>query len=218
MISSFSVAGYFICRAPHPRSCFFEQAVLEHQLGNHLFQRAGFPAQVLDFGRRRRPLRVAGQALLTALEELLRPAVIEVLNDPFTAAQFGDAVFATQTSQHDADLFLRRKLPAGRAPDLLHNLLCRFFHRPGFLSHLRSFNGYDGPEILPSSTHPFCLSGADAGQSTIWGGGGCPLLAGRSFGLVCLGAARCAPSTMPAFKTLAPVISFRCSAPPADMT
>src|SRR5206468_10369694 len=49
--------------------------------------------------------------------------------------------------------------------NLLHNLLCRFFHRPGFLSHLRSFNGYDGPEILPSSTHPFCLSGADAGQS-----------------------------------------------------
>src|SRR6059058_4865053 len=145
---------------------FFEQAVLEYQLGHHLFQRAGFPAQVLDFGRRRRPLRVAGQALLTALEELLRPAVIEVLNDPFTAAQFGDAVFATQTSQHDADLFLRRKLPAGRAPDLLHNLLCRFFHRPGFLSHLRSFNGYDGPEILPSSTHPFCLSGADAGQTS----------------------------------------------------
>ena len=36
--------------------------------------------------------------------------------------------------------------------------------RPGFLSHLRSFNGYDGPEILPSSTRHFCLIGADAGQ------------------------------------------------------
>src|SRR5437763_10885638 len=170
MISSFSAAGISCVFLPSPDRAFFEQAVLEHQLGNHLFQRAGFPAQVLDFGRRRRPLRVAGQALLAGLEELLRPAVIEVLNDPFAAAQFGDAVFATQTSQHDADLFLRRKLPAGRAPDLLHNLLCRFLHRPGFLSHLRSFNGYDGPEILPSSTHPFCLSGADAGHSMMaWG-------------------------------------------------
>src|SRR5947209_10743224 len=35
-----------------------------------------------------------------------------------------------------------------RAPDLLHNLLCRSLNRPGFLPHLRSFNGYDGPEIL----------------------------------------------------------------------
>jgi hypothetical protein len=26
-----------------------------------------------------------------------------------------------------------------------------FLHRPGFLSHLRSFNGYDGPEILSVS-------------------------------------------------------------------
>src|SRR5205814_4120068 len=29
----------------------------------------------------------------------------------------------------------------------------------------RSFNGYDGPEILPSSTRPICLIGADAGQA-----------------------------------------------------
>jgi hypothetical protein len=53
----------------------------------------------------------------------------------------------------------------GRA-DRLHNLLCRFLTRPGFLSHLRSFNGYDGPEILPSSTHPICLISADAGHSS----------------------------------------------------
>jgi hypothetical protein len=30
---------------------------------------------------------------------------------------------------------------------------------------LRSFNGYDGPEILPISTCPFCLIGADAEQT-----------------------------------------------------
>jgi hypothetical protein len=34
----------------------------------------------------------------------------------------------------------------------------------GFLSHLRSFNGYDGPEIFPSSIRHFWLIGADAGQ------------------------------------------------------
>src|SRR4051794_35091450 len=38
-----------------------------------------------------------------------------------TGARHGAAGHATQTSQHDADLFLRRKLSAGRAPDLLHN-------------------------------------------------------------------------------------------------
>src|SRR6185436_10537076 len=77
----------------------------------------------------------------------------------------GDAVLAAQTRQHDADLFLCRELPPGGPPDRLDNLLCRFLHRPGSLSHLRSFNGYDGPEILPSSTRPFCLTGADAGQA-----------------------------------------------------
>src|SRR3954465_3702258 len=50
MISSFSVAGISYAVLPSPDRAFFEQAVLEHQLGNHLFQRAGFPVQVLDFG------------------------------------------------------------------------------------------------------------------------------------------------------------------------
>ena len=67
--------------------------------------------------------------------------------------------------RNDADLLLRRELAPGGAADLFNNLFCRFFHRHGFLPHLRSFNGYDGPEILPISTRPFCLIGADAGQS-----------------------------------------------------
>src|SRR5436190_8362201 len=81
-----------------------------------------------------------------------------------TAALFGAAALTAQSAQHAADLLLRRKLPPRSAPDLLHNLLCRFLNRPGFLPHLRSFNGYDGPEILPSSTQPICLIGADAGH------------------------------------------------------
>src|SRR5215831_6200376 len=164
MISSFSPAAYLMRRLPQPRSCFFQQPVLEHQLGNDLFQRAGLPTQILDLVRGRGPRGVAGQAFFASFQKFLRPAVIEVLDDPFAPAQLGDAVLAAQTGQNNADLLLRRKLAPGEARDLLYNLLSRFLHRPGFLSHLRSFNGYDGPEILPSSTRPFCLISADAGQ------------------------------------------------------
>src|ERR1700730_1436419 len=54
-----------------------------------------------------------------------------------------------------------------RPPDVFHDLFRRFLHRPGFLSHLRSLKGYDEPEILPSSTRPICLIGADAGQPAV---------------------------------------------------
>src|SRR5580704_14961096 len=60
-------------------------------------------------------------------------------------------------------------MPPRRAADVLHDLFCRFLHRPGFLSHLRSFKGYDEPEILPSSTRRICLIGADAGQKSTKG-------------------------------------------------
>src|SRR5262245_39625462 len=36
--------------------------------------------------------------------------------------------------------------------------------RVGFLSHLRSPEGYDEPEILPSSSRQICLTRADAGH------------------------------------------------------
>src|SRR5580700_9764015 len=55
-------------------------------------------------------------------------------------------------------------MPPRSAADILHDLFCRFLHRPGFLSHLRSLKGYDEPEILPYSTRRNCLIGADAGQ------------------------------------------------------
>ena len=59
-----------MCRPPQPRSCFFEQPVLEHQLGNHLLQRAGLPTQILDLVRGRRPRGIPGQALLASLQKL----------------------------------------------------------------------------------------------------------------------------------------------------
>jgi hypothetical protein len=81
-------------RLPQPRSCFFQQPVLEHQLGNDLFQRDGLPTQILDLVRGRRPRGVAGQAFLTSFQKFLRPAVIEVFDDPFAPAQLGDTVLA----------------------------------------------------------------------------------------------------------------------------
>src|SRR5262249_10175050 len=90
MISNFSAAGYLIRRPPQPRSLFF-QSVLEHLLGTDLFQRAGLPAQLLDLIRGCRPCRVASHAPLAGPHNFLRPAVIEVLDDPFAAAQCGVA-------------------------------------------------------------------------------------------------------------------------------
>jgi hypothetical protein len=62
-----------------------------------------------------------------------------------TAAKPGDAVLAAQALQQDADFVLRRKMPPRRAANVSHNLFCRFLHRPGFLSHLRSLKGYGEP-------------------------------------------------------------------------
>jgi hypothetical protein len=50
----------------------------------------------LDLVRGRRPRGVAGQAFLASFQKFLRPAVIEVLDDPFAPAQLGNAVLAAQ--------------------------------------------------------------------------------------------------------------------------
>ena len=76
--------------------------------------------------------------------------------DQFFSRRHSSAMLssAAQTRQNSADLLLRRKLPSRDAADLLDNMLRRFLHRPGFLSHRRSFNGYDGPESsLPQPAH-----------------------------------------------------------------
>jgi hypothetical protein len=45
-----------------------------------------------------------GNGNAAGLEEVLRPAVIEVLDNALAAAALGDAVLAAQAIQHDADL------------------------------------------------------------------------------------------------------------------
>jgi type IV secretion system protein VirB9 len=52
MISAFSDAGYLMPCPPQPRSNFFEQTVLQGEVGNHLLQFGGFPAKILDLAGR----------------------------------------------------------------------------------------------------------------------------------------------------------------------
>src|SRR3954452_24218162 len=64
------------CRlSPIPDHAFFEQAVLEGQVGHDLLQGGGLPTQVLHLVRRGSPRRVAGEPLLARLQEVLRPAI-----------------------------------------------------------------------------------------------------------------------------------------------
>jgi hypothetical protein len=91
-------------RPPHPPARFFEQTVFQGELGHDLLQGAGLPTQVLHLVRGGRPRRIAGQPFLAGFQKVLRPAVIEVLDNAFAAAELGDAVLAAQPLQHDTDL------------------------------------------------------------------------------------------------------------------
>src|SRR5512139_3379670 len=153
MISSFSEAGTLIPRLPHPRSCFFEQAQLQSLFGNDLLQRPRLPPKLRHFAVGGRTGRVARQPTLAGFQELLRPAVIKSLGDAFTPAQLGNAGLAPKPVQNNADLLLGRVMPPGRTADAFHEPLRRRTRGNGFLSHLRSSQRYDEPQILSSSTH-----------------------------------------------------------------
>src|SRR5262249_37915922 len=56
----------------------------------------------------------------------LRPTVVQVLIDPFLAAQLSNAVLAAQALQHDADLLFSGMMPArgsANIPDCLFSAL-----------------------------------------------------------------------------------------------
>src|SRR3954467_10431656 len=164
MISSFSAGGYLLRRPRNPRHAFFENTVFQGQIGNHLLERHGLATQIVDLVRGGGPSRIASQALLSSLQEVLRPAIVQVLRDPLAATQLGNAVLATETFEHDPDLLLGRIMLARRPSDVLDNLLSRFLQWSGLLSHLRSYERYDEPETLPYSIRPFCPMSADGGQ------------------------------------------------------
>src|SRR4029077_18435466 len=52
MISAFSDAGYLMPRPPHPRSCFFKQAVLQGEIGHDLLQGSGLTTKIFHFAGR----------------------------------------------------------------------------------------------------------------------------------------------------------------------
>ena len=111
--------------APIRYHAFFKQTVLQRQVGNAFLQRLGFAAQILHLIGCGGTRSIASQAALASLHELLRPDVILALGDAFLAAQLRNAVIATQAIQDDPDLVFRRKMAAGRTPDVLDHLLGR---------------------------------------------------------------------------------------------
>src|SRR6185503_15432226 len=92
---------------------FFEQAVLERGFCQRLLELARLGSQRLDLVRSGLARGIASEPLLAGLQELLGPAIIEVLSDAFLAAQLGDAVLAAQPVQNDADLLLGGELSPG---------------------------------------------------------------------------------------------------------
>jgi hypothetical protein len=66
---------------------------------------------------------VSPASRFAGLKEGFRPAVIQILDDPLTAAELGDALFAAQALQHNADLVLRRKMSSRRAADVPNGML-----------------------------------------------------------------------------------------------
>src|SRR5262249_47844881 len=138
MISAFSDAGYLMPRPPHPRSCFFKQAVLQGEIGHHLLQGGGFTTKVLHLAGRRGAGGVARQPALARLPELPPPAVIHPGGGAFPPAQLRDVLLATQSFRHNADLLFGRILLPRRPADVADKLLGRTSGGNGFLSHLRS--------------------------------------------------------------------------------
>ena len=103
---------------------------------------------------------VAGQPLLADLEELLGPAIVEVLGDAFLAAEFGDAVLAAQAIEDDADLLDREVSPSG-SPDVPDRLLRALRSLLVSLSHRVPPRGDDEPETISYAISSICPVGPD---------------------------------------------------------
>src|ERR1700683_4319090 len=82
---------------PIGQHAFFEQAVLQQQLGQQFLELTRLRLDRLDLVAGRFARSVARQPLLAGLKQVLGPAVIEILADPFLAAQLGDTVLAAQS-------------------------------------------------------------------------------------------------------------------------
>lgn len=145
MIAGFSTAGYHMHRRPRSatlsdqwrswpqRSCFFlETLIFQGNIGHQLRQGYNLRAQFFHLAGIGQTHGIPRQRLLANFEKFLRTPLLQVLRDPFLAAQFCNAVFATKISQHDPYLLLRRVELARRAADVLHSPLGRGLVVMGF--------------------------------------------------------------------------------------
>jgi hypothetical protein len=73
---------------------FFEKTVLQGQIGDHLLERPGLTPKIVHLVRGGGTGGIASQALLSSLQEVFRPAIVQVLRDPLAATQLGNAVLA----------------------------------------------------------------------------------------------------------------------------
>ena len=129
--------GITFAVSPSPGQAFFEQPVLQNLFGKRLLEVAHLTAQVLDLARGRLAGGIPRKPLLAGFQELLRPTIVQTFGDPLPAAQFGDAVLAAQTREHNPDLLLGRILLARLTPDVAYRRLGAVFQTYGFLSHKR---------------------------------------------------------------------------------
>src|SRR2546428_12510036 len=133
---------------PIPENAFFEQVVFDQDLSQGLLELARLSPELLDLVRGRLTRRVAGEPFLARLQELLRPTVVEVLIDPFLAAQLSNAVLAAQAFQHNADLLFSGMMPACGSANIPDCLFSAVRYALARLSHRCSSTGYDEPAIL----------------------------------------------------------------------
>src|SRR2546429_3447505 len=92
-----------------PENAFLEQAVFDQALSQGLLELARLSLELLDLVRGRLTRGVAGEPFLARLQELLRPTVVQVLIDPFLAAQLSNAVLAvcgSSLQRNDAGVWL----------------------------------------------------------------------------------------------------------------
>ena len=151
MISNFSQGGYLIPRLPHPRSCFLSRRSSSTCSATISFRvRASRRSSVTSLLVAARAVSPASRRL-PASRNSLRPTVIEALGDTFPPAQLGNAELATQAVQNNADLLLQPNI-ACASPGGCPSPAARTAHCSCWISVSSLIpQGYDEPEILPSS-------------------------------------------------------------------
>jgi hypothetical protein len=90
----------------HPaQSDFFKPVIAQIQLGNCLFEACVFLSEANRFITVGFADGISRQALLSGLQKILAPAVIQITVDAFLTTKLSDRTFTSQSIQYNADLF-----------------------------------------------------------------------------------------------------------------